>query len=372
MPEFQGFCNRHGGLWLDDFALFAALKQRFDAAAWHQWPQRLVRRDPEALDEMRQELADEIATVKFVQWQFFDQWDSLRGYASEKGVKFLGDLPIFVAMDSAEVWANRHLFQIDESGRAEAVAGVPPDYFSETGQKWGNPLYDWETNAAEGYRWWIDRVLHVKGTVDLMRVDHFRGFQAYWRVPADAPTAEEGRWVEGPGDELFDAIRSELGQVPFVAEDLGTITEEVHRLRDRQGLAGMKVMQFGFDGNPDHPFLPHTYPERCVAYTGTHDNDTTRGWFDSLDEEEKHRVRTYLSASNDEVVRAMIQRLWESDAALVVVPVQDLFELGSEHRMNTPGQAEGNWQWRMTTEELEDDEVVRWLGELTSRCERKL
>ncbi len=369
-PRFRAFCEEHGARWLDDFALFSALKDAHDGASWRDWSTELVCRDPDALQSARKRLATEIETIQFAQWQFFEQWKSLRQYAAERGVQFLGDLPIFVAMDSADVWANRAIFELDARGRPDAVAGVPPDYFSETGQRWGNPLYDWDALADDDYRWWIDRVDQVCRTVDLVRVDHFRGFEAYWRIPADEPTAVHGEWVDGPKDAIFDAIRSELGSVPFIAEDLGSITEEVHQLRDRQGLAGMKVLHFAFDGNPDHPFLPHTYPERAVAYTGTHDNDTTRGWYDELSEQEKHRVRTYFSSPDDQIVWSMIEGLWESDAAMTIVPVQDLFELGSQARMNTPGVAEGNWQWRMTGEELTDESVFLKLRALTERVGR--
>ncbi len=368
---FRAFCDEHDGLWLDDYALFAALKKVHDQAEWQKWPAPLVRRDPEALQGARRRLADSIRVEKFLQWQFFEQWTDLREYAAERGVRLLGDLPIFVAMDSADAWARRDLFELDAAGEAMAVAGVPPDYFSETGQRWGNPLYDWEAIAAEDYRWWVARVAHVMKTVDLVRVDHFRGFEAYWRIPAEEETAVNGEWVDGPKDAIFDAIRRQLGKVPFVAEDLGTITDEVYELRDRHGLPGMRVLQFAFDGDPEHPFLPHNYPEHTVAYTGTHDNDTTRGWYDGLSEEEKHRVRTYLAHPDEGIVWRMIEELWQSKAATVIVPFQDLFELGSEHRMNTPGVAEDNWQWRMTEEELSDEETFQRLGQLTEATGRR-
>ena len=369
-PDFLAFCEEHDQRWLDDFALFSALKDAHNGESWQRWPTELVRRKPAALREARHRLSEEIGAVKFAQWRFFEQWGALRDYAAERDVCFLGDLPIFVAMDSADAWANRRFFELDEDGQPEAVAGVPPDYFSETGQRWGNPLYDWQALAEDGYRWWVDRVDQVCRTVDLVRVDHFRGFESYWRIPADEPTAIHGEWIEGPKDEIFYAIQNALGRVPFVAEDLGIITDEVHRLRDRHELPGMKVLHFAFDGDPDHPFLPHTYPERAVAYTGTHDNDTTRGWYDGLTEEEKHRVRTYLSCSDDDAVWSMIERLWESRAALTIVPTQDLFELTSEARMNVPGEADGNWDWRMTPEELTNERVFLRLGELTNRTNR--
>ena len=363
-PRFRRFCQEQGELWLDDFALYTALRRERGGASWRQWPGELVRREPRAIEGAREALMPIVQGVKFLQWCFFEQWSALREYAASQGVKFLGDLPIFVAMDSADVWSRRDLFELDASGEPDAVAGVPPDYFSETGQRWGNPLYDWEKLKSQGFSWWIDRVVGVMQTCDLVRVDHFRGFESYWRIPADEPTAIHGEWVPGPGDSIFEAIREALGEVPFVAEDLGIITDAVHELRDRQGLPGMKVLQFAFDGSPDHPFLPHTYPELCVAYTGTHDNDTTIGWYDGLSEEERHRVRTYLSCSDEQVLPALIERLWRSRAAMTILPVQDVLGLGSEARMNTPGVAQGNWSWRMTAQELDEleDRLNRLAG----------
>lgn len=370
-PAFGAFCEAHDAVWLDDFALFTALKKEYEGAPWYEWPQPLVRRDPQALEAARRRLSAQIVAEKFGQWQFHEQWQDLRHYAAERGVQLMGDLPIFVAMDSADVWANRQYFEVDlHHGQAEAVAGVPPDYFSPTGQRWGNPLYDWAALAKTGYQWWIERVRQVLRTVDLVRVDHFRGFDAYWRIPADADTAEDGQWSPGPGMDFFEAIEEALGEVPFVAEDLGTITDSVHRLRDAAGLPGMKVLQFAFDGDEDHPFLPHTYPEQCVAYTGTHDNDTTQGWYDSLSEEERHRVRSYFSHPDEGIVAAMIGGLWHSAAALTIIPIQDLFGLGSAARMNTPGQAEGNWRWRLSAAALEDDEAFGWLQELSRESGR--
>lgn len=367
---YQAFCAKYDARWLDDFALFTVLKDANEGAPWTRWKPALVRREEAALRQVRGALSAQIEAVKFQQWLFFEQWAELRSYAARKGVKFLGDLPIFVAMDSADVWAERRFFELDEEGKPEAVAGVPPDYFSATGQRWGNPLYDWAALEKDGFQWWIQRVEQALKTVDLIRIDHFRGFESYWRIPAEEPTAVVGRWVKGPGDKFFNALSKALGRVPFVAEDLGIITKEVEELRDRQGLPGMKVMHFAFAGEADHPFLPHTYPENCVAYTGTHDNDTTRGWYESLDEGARHPVRVYLSSSDEEVVKKMIQRLWRSKAALTIILAQDLFELGSEARMNVPGQAQGNWSWRMTMEELEDEASFQWLGRLTRDSRR--
>ena len=368
--EFQSFCSENDAIWLEDFALYKALKEEHDGATWQEWAPEFVRREKSALKEFSKKFAARIEEIKWIQWRFFEQWADLRDYAANKGVKILGDLPIFVAMDSADAWARRDLFQLTAEGAAEAVAGVPPDYFSETGQRWGNPLYDWEALEKENYQWWIHRVAQVRKTVDLIRVDHFRGFESYWRVPAEAETAIDGQWIKGPKDAFFTAIRAALGEVPFVAEDLGIITDEVRELRDRQGLPGMKILQFAFDGDPDHPFLPENYTEHWVAYTGTHDNDTTVGWYQSLSPEERHRVRVYLSASDFEVLQKLIEKLWRSRAAMVLIPAQDLYGLGSEFRMNTPGLAEGNWGWRLTRAQLQTDRVFQWIGALTRETRR--
>jgi 4-alpha-glucanotransferase len=356
--------------WLEDFALFVTLKHAHGGKSWQEWPAALVRRDETALQGAREQYAAQILEAKFHQWLFFEQWSELRAYGASKGVKFIGDIPIFVAMDSADAWANRDLFELDADGQPSAIAGVPPDYFSATGQRWGNPLYDWEEVASQGYQWWIDRTRKVLETVDLVRIDHFRGFAAYWRIPADEETAINGTWIEGPKDAVFDAIRAALGDVPFIAEDLGLITEDVTELRDRQGLPGMKVMQFAFDGDPEHPFLPHTYPEHSVAYTGTHDNDTTRGWYDKLSEGERHRVRGYLQHGDEGIVWKMLDALWASKARLVLAPAQDLFALGTEARMNVPGVAEGNWTWRMSGSMLDESTVWARLHDVTASAGR--
>jgi 4-alpha-glucanotransferase len=367
--EFAQFEERESW-WLEDFALYVALKQTHNQQAWRDWPDPLAAREPEALEEARASHAKDIERVKFEQWVVHRQWTALRDYAAQRGVEMIGDIPIFVAMDSAEVWAHREYFQLDELGHADVVSGVPPDYFSEEGQKWGNPLYDWEALEAAGFDWWLDRVGKVLEMVDLVRLDHFRGFEAYWAVPADAETAVDGQWRDGPGDALFEAIRDRFGDVPFIAEDLGMITEKVRELRKRQRLPGMKIMQFAFDGNEDHPFLPHTYPELTVAYTGTHDNDTTRGWWETLDEDSRHQVRTYLSCSDGQVVWSMIEAILDSDAMLAVFPVQDVFELDSDARMNLPGRPDGNWSWRMSADMLQPNRAWERLFHATEISDR--
>jgi 4-alpha-glucanotransferase len=368
--DFEAF-RRREQYWLDDYALYVALEEVHGGASWREWREPLVARETEAIEEAREALSETVERTAFLQWLFFEQWNDLRDYAAERGVQLIGDAPIFVAMDSADVWAHREIFRLDEYGNPEGVAGVPPDYFSETGQKWGNPLYDWDALAKNDYQWWLQRLERVLSTVDFVRIDHFRGFEAYWEVPPEAPTAETGTWRDGPGDDFFEAVRDHFGELPLIAEDLGTITEEVHELRDRHDLPGMKVMQFAFQGEPDHPFLPHTYPERCVAYTGTHDNDTTLGWYRDADEAMRGQVRDYLSCEDDEIPWAMIEALFESDAELGVLPAQDVLELGSEARMNTPGTESGNWDWRLTRDQLDDERWER-LGEVTRRTGRAL
>lgn len=367
--DFEAFCAAENG-WLADYSLFVALKDENNGKSWDQWPAEYVRRDPKSLSQARERLADKISEVNFAQWLFFRQWDALRKEAARRGIKFIGDIPIFVAMDSADVWANRRFFEVDDNGHAEAIAGVPPDYFSATGQRWGNPLYDWDELKKDNYAWWIARVQKVLDTVDLIRIDHFRGFAAYWRIPADEPTAIHGTWIDGPGDSFFHAVREQLGEVPFIAEDLGLITDDVFELRDRHHLPGMKVVQFAFDGNPEHPFLPHTYPKNAVAYTGTHDNDTTRGWFNKLDDLGKHGVRSYFHSSNEEIVQKMIESVLKSRADLVIFPVQDIFDLDSTARMNVPGLGQGNWSWRMTADMLERKDVWKRLLSMTRNAAR--
>jgi 4-alpha-glucanotransferase len=355
---FSAFCRREGG-WLDDYALFAALKEAHGGAAWHEWEEEIALRRPEALARARERMAAPIEARRFVQYQFFRQWAALKRHAARAGVEIMGDVPIFVALDSADVWAHPELFQLDENGKPTVVAGVPPDYFSETGQLWGNPLYRWDAMAKTGYRWWIDRLRATLAVVDVVRLDHFRGFEAYWEVPAGEETAVNGRWVKGPGDGLFEALRTALGRLPIVAENLGVITPEVEALRERFGLPGMAVLQFAFGGgDPDSDFLPHNYTRDRVVYTGTHDNDTTIGWWTSgagdttRTDEDAERERTfakkYLATDGWEIHWALIRAALASVADLAIVPLQDVLGQGSEARMNLPARAEGNWRWRFT------------------------
>jgi 4-alpha-glucanotransferase len=351
--------------WLDAYALFRAIKQRQDYAPWTEWPAPLARREASALAAARDELAEEIAFQRYTQFLFFRQWDAIRQAAHERAIRIIGDLAIFVAHDSADVWAQPELFTLTESGEPAVVAGVPPDYFSETGQRWGNPLYRWDVLAQSGYDWWVERVRQVRSLVDIIRLDHFRGFEAYWEIPAAEPTAVHGRWVPGPGAALFRAIREALGEVPFIAEDLGVITPEVRALQHELGFPGMRVLQFAFGGDGGSPHLPHHYISASVVYTGTHDNNTTRGWFDASSPEEQARVLAYLDTTPKRAVWAMIRAALGSVARIAIVPMQDVLQLDSSARMNTPAQPSGNWDWRCTPAQL-SSEIADRLAEVTT------
>lgn len=344
--DFEQFCARHAD-WLDDFALFMALKEAHGGGSWDGWPVPLRRRDPDALSAAAERHADALRRFKFYQFLFFRQWAALREFANRRGVRIIGDVPIFVAYDSADVWAHPDLFYLDGQGRPTVVAGVPPDYFSPTGQLWGNPLYRWEVHKRTGYQWWLARLRAVLEMVDIIRLDHFRGFAGYWEVPAGEPTAVKGRWVAGPGADFFEAVRQALGDLPLIAEDLGEITPDVVELRDRFALPGMKILQFAFSG-PDNPFLPHHYTPHCVVYTGTHDNDTARGWYESAPEAEKDFARRYLRVDGSDFAWDLIRAGWRSVAVFALAPMQDLLSLGTEARMNYPSRLGGNWEWRMT------------------------
>jgi 4-alpha-glucanotransferase len=362
-PDLKRFM-RAQSWWLDDFALFMALKRSFGERSWTDWPKELVRREPDAINDAKRKFQQDIDRLRFEQFLFFRQLNGLRKYAKSKGVKLIGDLPIFVSPESADVWANPHLFLLDRDRRPKFVAGVPPDYFSKTGQRWGNPLYDWKAMQQEGYRWWIQRIRATLDQVDLVRIDHFRGFAASWHVRAHLPTAEKGRWVKTPGRELFEALRKELGGLPFIAEDLGLITPDVEKLRDELGLPGMRVLQFAFGDGADNPFLPHKYVRNTVVYTGTHDNDTTAGWYRGLSQEQKTFLRRYANTSDREAVWSLIRLAWSSVADLAIVPLQDVLELRSQARMNVPGSSSGNWSWRVRASQMRESMFER-LRDLT-------
>jgi 4-alpha-glucanotransferase len=361
--DFLAFCDHHAA-WLDDYTLFMALKEAHHGAPWSEWETPLAKREQKALEAWRAKLGDTILFHKFQQFLFFRQWMALKAYANERGIRIVGDIPIFVAYESADVWANPELFQLDEHGRPKVVAGVPPDYFSPTGQLWGNPLYRWDAIARRGYAWWIERLRVALELVDIIRLDHFRGFEAFWEVPAWEETAINGRWVKGPGADFFSAVEGALGELPIIAEDLGFITPEVEALRDTFGFPGMRVLQFAFDSDASNPHLPHNYPRNCVVYTGTHDNDTTIGWFRSAPERVRAAVLKYTGTDGSEINWDLIRLAFSSVADLAIVPLQDVLGLGSEGRMNTPGKAGGNWEWRYAPGAL-TDEIGAKLAEMT-------
>ncbi len=336
--------------WVEEAALFTALHRRFSMRPWWSWPEELRDRRPAALEAARRELREEIDREVALQLLFDRQWRALREHCRGRGVRLLGDVPIYVARDSVDVWAHREMFLLERDGTPRVVAGVPPDYFSDLGQLWGNPIYDWRRMAQDGWTWWRQRLRRALDQTDLVRLDHFRGFSAYWEIPAQAPDARQGRWVEGPGMELFSAMEAALGELPLVAEDLGEIDQPVHDLRDALGLPGMKVLHFAFGAQSDHPFLPHTYPKNCVAYTGTHDNNTTLGWWQGLAEPARDHVRRYLGVDGHDVVWDLIRLCLSSVAHTAVIPMQDLLVLDHRSRMNTPGEADGNWAWRVRAE----------------------
>lgn len=331
--------------WLPEFALFVALKGAHEGAAWTAWPEPLRLRRPEALASARTRLAREIRKAVFAQFVFFRQWVRLRKRAAARMVRIVGDLPIFTALDSADVWASPELFHLDTHGHPTVVAGVPPDYFSRTGQLWGNPLYRWEAHAEDGFQWWIGRLRAATALVDRVRLDHFRGLCAYWEVPRGSATAASGRWIPGPGAALLTALESALGALPLLAEDLGDISEDVHALREQFSLPGMKVLQFAFTGQ-NNAFLPHRYAPNCVVYTGTHDNDTTPGWWRTASPEVRAFAKRYLRSDGSDIAGDLIRAAWSSVASYAIVPMQDLLRLGSEARMNNPGTTRGNWSWR--------------------------
>jgi 4-alpha-glucanotransferase len=377
----RSFCRARRG-WLEDYALFAALKEAHGGRPWHQWDRDLARRRPAALERARRQLARQVEREKFVQSLFFTQWAALRRYAHERSLRLMGDLPIFVAHDSADVWAGPELYHLNADGGPACVAGVPPDYFSATGQCWGNPLYRWGMLRRTGYRWWIDRFRATFALVDVVRVDHFRGFEACWQIPAGEPTAVKGRWVKGPGAAFFRAVEAALGKLPIVAENLGVITPEVEAIRERFGFPGMAILQFAFGTDPQAAsFLPHNYGRSLVAYTGTHDNDTTVGWWTSAGagastrtaaevERERQACLRYLGlADGREIHWAFIRALLASVADTAIVPLQDVLGLGSEARMNVPARPAGNWRWRFRREQL-TPQLQRRLRELTLLYDR--
>src|SRR5581483_491072 len=367
--RFEQFC-RDNNWWLEDYVLFDALRERYNQQCWSCWDPGLARREPAALGKARRKLASELALRRVIQFFFWEQWRAIRHRCAERSIRIVGDIAIFVDYDSADVWANRGLFRLKENLEPEVVSGVPPDAFSATGQRWGNPLYNWDVMRSRGYGWWISRLRWATQTCDYIRLDHFRGFAQFWEIPADEPTAIHGRWVDGPGDEFFNAVRNALGGLPFFAEDLGLITPDVHALRDRHHIPGMAVLQFGFGDQGAHMYLPHRMTEDRAIYTGTHDNDATLGWWQSTATgHEKWAAETYVGKSQDGINWGLIRAAQTSPASFSVIPIQDVLGLGSEARLNTPSTHEGNYHWRFRPGALTRDltEKLAHLAEVTDR-----
>jgi 4-alpha-glucanotransferase len=363
--EFNTFCQDQAD-WLEDFALFMALKDAHEGASWNQWPMDLRSRKASALSKVKNEHAAAIHGHKFNQWLFFRQWTKLKAYANANGISVIGDIPIFVAMDSSDTWTSPKEFYLDKEFQPTVVAGVPPDYFSATGQLWGNPLYRWENMKATGYAWWLRRIRAALRLYDLVRVDHFRGFAGYWEVPADEETAVNGEWVQGPGADFFAVVQRELGDLPILAEDLGEITPDVIELRNRFNLPGMKILQFAFSTDATDKFLPHNYRPNFVVYSGTHDNDTSRGWYEeSASDEERDYFRRYFRTDGHDAAWTLIEAAWSSVASIAIAPLQDIFSLDSSARMNLPGTAAGNWSWRFTWDMLSPAVTERLLDATT-------
>ncbi|WP_372998254.1 4-alpha-glucanotransferase [Marinobacter sp.] len=354
LAGFDDFRARND-YWLGDFCLFSAIREVQESPGWLQWPEPLRDRDPEALQVFIDQNQSRLARIRFEQFLFTHQWQALRDYARNRGILLFGDIPIFVAHDSADVWANRHLFKLDAQGEPTVIAGVPPDYFSPDGQHWGNPLYNWNAMAGDGYQWWLERLESQRHLFDLIRIDHFRGLQAYWEIPAETPQPRFGYWAPGPADHFLQACFSRFPDLPLVAENLGIISDDVEELRKRFRLPGMTVMQFGFDGSPDNPHLLHNHQPRDLVYTGTHDNDTTLGWYRSLDDHTRRNVNDYLGTTGEGMPWPVIEAAFRSVCSLAVVPMQDFLGLGTEARFNTPGTIVNNWIWQLDWNFSEED-----------------
>jgi len=365
--EFEAFCAEQAA-WLDDFGMFMALKNyhvAHEGGVWNTWAQDIAQHQAQAISWWSENLAGEIRMHKFLQYLFYNQWLELKAYANDRGIRIVGDIPIFVAFDSADVWANSDLFSLNEDGSPAVVAGVPPDYFSETGQRWGNPLYRWYDMSQDNYAWWTARLKMSLTQADIVRIDHFRGFDAYWEIPATEPTAVIGKWIKGPGQAFFEAMESNLGELALIAEDLGLITPEVIALRDRFNFPGMKILQFAFGGERNSGFLPHNFDSNCVVYAGTHDNETVRGWFGNASEDERRHVLNYLNvAGGDDIAWDLTRLAYASVADTAVSTLQDLMDLDNQARMNFPGKPSGNWQWRYEAHGL-TDEIAQRLAAMT-------
>jgi 4-alpha-glucanotransferase len=367
--RFQRF-REENAFWLLDYARYTVLRQRFSLCAWSSWPREYAHRDPDALQRLQQESRDELEVQQAIQFAFDEQWKALRAYCAQRAIRFIGDVAIFVSYDSADVWTHPELFELNEDLSPIRVAGVPPDYFSATGQRWGNPIYKWDVLEKRGFDWWVDRMRRAHVLYDIIRLDHFRGFEAFWAIPAEDDTAIHGEWVKAPGVALFKTLRDQLGELPLIAEDLGLITREVDALREKFDLPGMRVLQFGFSDRAAHNYLPHRYVPNTVVYTGTHDNDTTLGWWQhGITGSERNAVYLYLNPAPNDVVWALIRAASTSVADVCIFPVQDVLVLGSEARMNTPATPENNWTWRLAPDALRADQAygLAQLAELTDR-----
>jgi 4-alpha-glucanotransferase len=351
--RFRNFIKEQSH-WLNDYTLFMAIKENFGLKPWYLWDEPVKRREPEVLKQLQSKLQEKIEFHKFLQFLFFIQWIDVKEYAHRKKVRIIGDIPLYIALDSADAWGNPELFEFDENRNPIRVGGVPPDYFSETGQLWGNPLYLWDIHRETGYRWWIERIRTNLLLFDIIRIDHFRGFAAYWAVPYAEKTAINGQWTNGPGRGFFEALQREFIELPVIAEDLGVITPDVEELRDGLALPGMKILEFAFDSSEANDYLPHNFPKNCVVYTGTHDNDTVLGWFMDAKEEDQQYVLDYMNTETNDINWSFIRLAWASVANTAIVPVQDLLGLGSEARMNLPGTTSGNWSWRARSSDFSD------------------
>jgi 4-alpha-glucanotransferase len=369
LSGFNQFCDDHK-CWLDDFALYSVLRQTFNFSGWNTWEDVYKHRDKKALKKFTAEYASTIEQVKFHQYIFFKQWGALKQYANAKKIALFGDIPIFVAYDSAEVWAKPHFFKLDKDKEMTVVAGVPPDYFSETGQRWGNPHYNWDEMAKDNYAWWVERMHTQSQLFDLVRIDHFRGLEAAWEIPANEETAMNGVWVTAPGDALLAAVYKRLPEIHLVAEDLGIITAEVDQLRLKYAMPGMKILQFAFGGDKTNPYLPENIEENSVVYTGTHDNDTTLGWYQKLEPHVKDDLHHYLGSEAPNMPFALIRLAFSTLAKLAIVPMQDILELDSNSRMNTPGTIVGNWSWKFEWEQLSEQQTQQFSDVIktTKRC----
>jgi len=366
--SFEQFCEESGD-WLDEYALYRALRDHFDGVSWLDWPEECKTRDPDALASYREELADDVEHRKFLQWVFDRQWDALQSYAAERGVSFVGDVPIYVDLDSVDVWANPEIFKLDDQREPEYVSGVPPDEFSDDGQMWGTPVYDWDALAERDYGWWVDRFERLLQRVEVFRIDHFKGFESFWQIPADADSAREGEWVQGPHAEVFHAVRKELGELPIVVEDLGEITDAMEAIRNELGYPGMNVAAFADWCNGNSRYHPVNYRENSVAYTSTHDTDTVMGWYTSLSMRDKDCLHYAVDYEGGDVHWDIVETIWDSDSVIAFAQLQDVLGLGSGARFNVPGTREGNWSWRVSEEAL-NDQVAGRLREITERTSR--